>query len=130
MIASQHNGNLIPLVDSIQALGPGAVKIVPEVAGEKVLVEDCPGGAEEGELLSPAATHVEELTAGPRVSVVTPEHSAPAGELRDWDGVQHGVVLPRGPGQCRHQHLSQVPAPSVTITSRAVSALLILESKC
>ena len=68
---------LIFVIDAVQALCLGAVKVVPKVAGQEVLVEDCPGWAEEGELLTPTSTYVEQLAPGLGVwvSVETPKHA-------------------------------------------------------
>ena len=78
---------LIFVVDAVQALCLGAVKVVPEVAGQEVLVEDCPGRAEEGELLTPPTAHMEQLAPGLGVwvSIESPEHAALAPRILRQD---------------------------------------------
>ena len=67
------SSNLV--VEGVQILGSGAVKVEPPVADEVVLVQDCSVGAEEAVLGEPTGAvgraDVERLALSLRVRVVT-----------------------------------------------------------
>jgi hypothetical protein len=115
-------GNL--LVQLVEALGGGAVKVEPPVADEVVLVEDGAVGAEEAVLgeaaLAVGGADVENLALGLGIGVVASVHLAVAAEA----GLGHlgvdGIVLAGDAGNGLLQH-GQVVIAAGRAGGRALS---------
>jgi len=90
------------VVQGVESLGIGTVKVKPPIADEVVLVEDGSVGAEEGPL-GPGAipilgTDVEHLALGLGVGVVASNFLTLAGECGFGDLAKNGVVFAWGSG--------------------------------
>jgi len=114
------------VVQAVQTLGLGAVKVEPPVTDEIVLVEDGTVGAEETVLgkttLAVGCANVEHLALSLRIGVIPTVHLTVTSEsgLRCF-GVD-GVVFTRDTGNSLLQH------GKVVITSSGISLILALGS--
>jgi len=96
------------LVQAVQTLGLGAVKVEPPVADEVVLVEDGAVGAEEAILgeaaLSVSGANVENLALSLGIGVVSSVHLSVAGESGFGGFGVDGVVFTGDAGNSLLQH--------------------------
>ena len=97
------------IIEAVEVLGSGAVKVEPPVADEVVLVEESSVGAEEAVLGQTSgavsSADVESLALGLGVRVVTSIHLTVTSEAGLGDLGEDGVILSRHSGDGILQHV-------------------------